>query len=411
MHAILATTGTDGDVYPYTALGTRLRSRGHRVTLAANEHYRAMASELGLGFSTLVTNEETGAFLRDPDVWHPLKCGLAGARWGLGLMPRQYELLVGLAADEDAVLVVNPGILAARLVQEKLSTPLVTLLLQPWGIPSLSAPPVFSGGLTLPRWAPRPIGKLYWNGVSAVFDLVVGRQLNRLRATLGLPPLRRIFEWWLSPRLVIGMFPAWYGPPQGDWPAQVRLAGFPLDDGRPEKEIPREVEDFCRAGPPPIAFTLGTGMMHGARFFRAALEACRMLGARGVLLTKYRQQLPATLPPDVLICEFAPFLKLFPRCAAVVHHGGVGTVAKALAAGTPQLLLPLAWDQPDNAVRVKRLGAGDWLRRGQRSGPRMARALHALAIPERQARCREVALQLRGEDALEVAARWIEEMV
>ena len=81
---------------------------------------------------------------------------------------------------------------------------------------------------------------------------------------------------------------------------------------------------------------------------------------RGILLTKYAAQVPDPLPPNVIRVGFAPFRKLFPRCAAVVHHGGIGTVAKALAAGVPQLVLPGAFDQTDNATRVKRLGAGDW---------------------------------------------------
>src|SRR4029077_17247403 len=115
------------------------------------------------------------------------------------------------------------------------------------------------------------------------------------------------------------------------------------------------------AAPPPIAFTFGTGMMHGARLFRASIEACERLGARGILLTGFSDQLPAPLPRLVHHCPYASFQKLFPRCAAVVHHGGVGTTAQALAAGVPQLVLPLAWDQPDNAARVKGLGVGDRL--------------------------------------------------
>src|SRR5205814_6901481 len=115
--------------------------------------------------------------------------------------------------------------------------------------------------------------------------LLVGSHLNRLRAALDLKPVRRVFRWWLSPELVIGMFPDWYGPPQTDWPPQLRLAGFSMYDGA-TGSMPAEVMEFCRTGTPPIVFTLGTGMMHAARFFRAALAACAALGARGLFLTK-----------------------------------------------------------------------------------------------------------------------------
>ncbi len=410
MHAVLVSMGTDGDVIPYLGLGATLRARGHRVTLAAPGHYENAASDLGLGFRPLISEREMHALLADPDFWHPLKSALVGARMGAGLIPRQYALLAELAGDGDALLVANPGVLAARLVQEKLSRPMATVLLQPGLIPSVDAPPVMAAGLTLPRGLPRLVGRLYWRVINAAADLLVGRHVNRARIALGMKPIRRLFDWWLSPQRVIGMFPDWYGPPPPDWPPQMRLVGFPLYDGG-RAGVPAEVLEFCRAGPPPVAFTLGTGMMHAASFFRAALGACRTLGARALLLTKYPGQLPDPLPPFARHCKFAPFLKLLPHCAALVHHGGAGTVAKALATGTPQLVLPLAWDQPDNAARVKRLGAGDWLRPGARDGAHLARALARLLTPEAQARCRTVAKCFDNPDAFAVAAGLLEEMM
>jgi UDP:flavonoid glycosyltransferase YjiC (YdhE family) len=190
----------------------------------------------------------------------------------------------------------------------------------------------------------------------------------------------------------------------------MRLAGFSLFDGGKEDRLPRDALDFCKAGLPPLAFTFGTGMMHGTQLFRAAIEACRILDARGILLTKFGQQLPAPLPSFVHHCEYAPFRRIFPLCAAVVHHGGVGTTAQALAAGLPQLILPMAWDQPDNAARVKRLGAGDWLNPKRINGTELARALLKLMTPETRAQCSAVAAQFRDNDSLETAARWVEDL-
>src|SRR5688500_103425 len=99
MHVILATVGTDGDVFPHLGLGAALRARGHRVTLAAPETYRDRAHALGLNFAPLVTADEIGRFLADPDLWHPLRSGMMAARWGGGMIGRQYEMLAGLAAQ------------------------------------------------------------------------------------------------------------------------------------------------------------------------------------------------------------------------------------------------------------------------------------------------------------------------
>jgi UDP:flavonoid glycosyltransferase YjiC (YdhE family) len=212
---------------------------------------------------------------------------------------------------------------------------------------------------------------------------------------------------------VIGLFPDWYGMPQADWPAQLRLAGFPLFDGQPEEELDPALQDFCSAGEPPIAFTLGTGNVHAAEFFRAAVEACRLLNRRGIFLTQFPQQLPQPLPPQIRHCAFAPFLKLFPRCAAVVHHGGIGTSAKALTAGTPQLILPLAFDQMDNARRLRDLGVGTSLKANRRGAADLARALSELLQPQVQTHCKAVATRhVHGVewDALDTAAQWIEDV-
>jgi UDP:flavonoid glycosyltransferase YjiC (YdhE family) len=107
---------------------------------------------------------------------------------------------------------------------------------------------------------------------------------------------------------------------------------------------------------------------------------------------------------------FAPFLELFPHCAAVVHHGGIGTVAKCFASGVPQLVLPIAFDQKDNAIRVKRLGAGDWVRAGRATGPRVAELLKGLLTTEVKRRAEEIARRFAGEDALEAAADAVEDL-
>jgi rhamnosyltransferase subunit B len=409
MHALLVTIGTDGDVFPYAGLGERLLARGHHVTLLSSEHYAGLATDFGFDFRAILSNAEADEFLANPDLWHPIKSGLFAARWGVRFIRRQHEVLADVARDPEAILVANPGVVAARLIQDQRLRSVATILLQPALIPSVFEPPVMPR-FNLPRGAPRWMWSLYWRLLDAAGYFLVTRDLNRIRVSLGLPPIRRLFQWWLSPELVIGMFPDWYASPQPDWPAQMRLAGFPLFSGRSRAMLSAEVRDFCSKGSPPIAITLGTGMRHGSEFFRAAVEACRVLDKRGILLTKYPHQLPHPLPEFMLHCNFAPFQELFPLCAAVVHHGGVGTTAQALASGTPQLVLPLAWDQADNAHRVTQLQAGSSLGPSRRSARELARALAALMTPELRERCRELSARFKSSDAFEVAAAWLEEL-
>jgi rhamnosyltransferase subunit B len=404
---ILVSIGTDGDVYPFLAIGIELRRRGYPVTLASHEHFESRAREAELEFQPLVSNEETKQLWQQRDFWHPLKSPLVAARWGSRLLRKHYEVLKSLASQDKTVLVANPGVVAARLVQEKIRTPLISVLLQPWLIPSLHAPAVMMGGLTLPRWAPRPAGKVYFRLFNLIGARLMGAEFKQLRDSLGLRPMRNMFQWWLSPQLALGLFPDWFGPPQPDWPPQIQLVGFPKNSS-PNDRLSEDLASFCKQDRRVFAFTFGTGMMHATSLFEQAVEACLVLGARAVFLTTFRSQLPAQLPSFVHACDFAPFQNLFPLCAAVVHHGGIGTVASALRAGTPQLILPFAFDQMDNAVRVKRLGVGTWLKPSRRNSQEISSALNLLLNADIVAKARNLAERLQDSDGIECAANCIE---
>jgi len=122
-----------------------------------------------------------------------------------------------------------------------------------------------------------------------------------------------------------------------------------------------EAEAFLAAGDSPYVFTAGTANVHAQAFFQAATEACVLGKRRGILLTRFPEQLPTCLPDSVRHFDYVPFSQVLPRAAAFVHHGGIGTMAQGFAAGIPQLVIPLAHDQFDNAMRARRLGCGDFL--------------------------------------------------
>ena len=142
-------------------------------------------------------------------------------------------------------------------------------------------------------------------------------------------------------------------------------------------------------------------MRLGEDFFSVAVDACNQLGCRGVLLTRYPEQLPDALPENVRHCSFAPFDLLFPQAAALVYHGGIGTMAQALAAGIPHLVMPMGHDQPDNAQRLERLGVGKTLSPKNFTVERVAEALAFLRNDSTvQARCRELAGRVNFAEAL-----------
>ncbi|MFO1459563.1 MAG: glycosyltransferase [Verrucomicrobiota bacterium] len=405
---MIATVGTDGDLFPFLGLGRVLRSRGYRVTLATHESFAGRAAAAGLEFASLVSVAETEDLLSRKSLWDPIRGPMTLAAWGRPLMRRHYAELRRLVSPTDGMLIASPGVMGARLLAEERSVPLVSVVLQPWMIPSRMAPPTMMGIGTLSPRAPRVVGETYYRLFDLVGWFLVGRELNRLRSSLGMAPVRRVFPWWLSPSLVLGLFPDWYGPPQGDWPPQLRLAGFPIGDSRDDAELPQDVRSLCTQGRPTVAFSFGTGMKHAAALFSECIEACRLGGWNGILLTRFRDQLPATLPSFVTHCAFAAFERLFPRCGAVVHHGGIGTTAKALHAGIGQVILPFAFDQLDNATRVTRLGVGTWLPRERRSAEALVTALKKAMVPEVKSRAAGLAARFESIDGLQEAANQVE---
>src|SRR5258706_632277 len=113
---ILVSVGTDGDIYPYLALGTELRARGYEAILIAIEPFAGRASEAGIEFLPLMTNSEFEEALHKPEFWHPIKGPIMLARWGARFLHQQYEQFSRLVSQKPSILVANPGLLAARLV-------------------------------------------------------------------------------------------------------------------------------------------------------------------------------------------------------------------------------------------------------------------------------------------------------
>src|SRR5204862_5511949 len=139
-------------------------------------------------------------------------------------------------------------------------------------------------------------------------------------------------------------------------PPALRLTGFVRYDESNHQDLPRDVQDFLDRGTPPVVFTAGSAFRRERDFFREAVGACRLSGRRGLLLTRFRDQVPEQLPDTVRHCAYAPLSQLLPRAAALVSYGGIGTAAQALAAGVPHVVTPHKHDQPENAARLSDLG-------------------------------------------------------
>ena len=413
MARILITSwGSYGDVYPYVGLALALKMRGHVPVIAMAEFYRALIESLGFEFHAvgpMIDPDDHAMIVR---VMDPVRGADALVK---GILMRSlrsdYTALDAAARDAD-LMVTHPITFAAPIVAQARGLPWVSTVLAPMSffsatdVPVLAPAPYLARLARLGPWYGRAMARFArtrtrgW--MKPVFDL---------RREVGLPAGEHpLFEGQFSPTLTLALFSRVLASPQPDWPPNVSVTGFVFYNG-PEPLQP-ELEAFLDAGSPPVVFTLGTSAVAVAgRFYEESIAAARRLGVRAVLLTGgFERNRPRdTLTSDVLLVDHAPHQLLFPRAAAVVHQGGAGTLAQALRAGRPMLVVPHAHDQPDNAARVTRLGVARTLRPRRYRAARVARELDRLLSDTAfAARASAVAETVRSEAGAAGAAAAID---
>ncbi len=413
MNVVVAALGSAGDVHPNVALALALKQRGHRVLLVAASVFESLARRAGLEFAGLGSDSDFLDTLRDPDLWHPYRAfSVVVKRLVIPFMRPLYEVIERQMESGETVVVASSMAFGARIANEKLGVPLATVHMQPIMLRSVYEPPSFGFPDIIGR-LPRMLRRVYLRAVDRlIIDSLLAPEVNAFRASLGLAPAHRFFDRWIhSPQLIIGLFPDWFAAPQPDWPPNVHLTGFPLYDEGDSRSPQDGLTEFLDSGEAPVVFTAGSAMTQAREFFRVSVDVCRASRRRALLLTQFPEQLPTQLPSGVRHFDYVPFSQVLPRAAAFVHHGGIGTVAQGLAAGVPQLVIPLAHDQPDNAVRVRRLGVGYLLLPKEYKTDTVLQLLQRLLeSPAIKENCRRRARDISASSTLETACLLIEQM-
>ena len=418
MRIVFATFGTFGDVNPLIGIGSELVRRGHTVVLAAPEMFRQQAASGGLGFAPVRPEQKADDAAMIAMIYDRKRGTERGLREFLfpALRHSYEDLLDAVEAEGGADLLVTGELAyAGPLVAEMTGICWASYVLAPFSFFSAWDPPVLP---PYPRFS-RLLANL--PGASHLlrpFARTVTRSwcapVYCLRRELGLPrggsPL---FDAKHAPGLVLALFSPLLGAPQPDWPANTLQTGFIFYDRDAEQSVlPPELAAFLEAGPAPLVFTLGSAaVMDPGDFWRQSAKAARLLGMRAVLLTGKH----AGRPPDTgELCHasYAPYSLLFPRAAAIVHQGGVGTTAQALRAGKPMLVMPFSHDQPDNALRMERLGVARVLPRERYTATRAGHALKPLLREAGyQEKAHAVALRIGNEPGTEAACHALEMLV
>ncbi|RYD67181.1 MAG: glycosyltransferase, partial [Verrucomicrobiaceae bacterium] len=371
----------------FVGVGKALQARGHEVIVATSAFFESVVTRARLGFRAMGTVEDFERIQGNPHLWHPTKALPSIIRHAVN---PSYEPILEVARElnvpGETIILASSLAWATMSVRELLDVPVVSIHLAPSLFVSVHRQPVMHGA-PVPQGAPLWMKKVQWAIANKVVDHHVLPELNRFRSRHGLAPTRAVLHGWHSPDRVIALFPEWYAAPQPDWPKQVIQTGFPLFDESGQREVPQELDDFLNDGEPPVVFTPGSAMDRGHEFFGEAVKALKLLGKRGILISRFDDTVPADLPKGVRHFSYVPFSQVLPRAAAMVYHGGIGTCAQTLRAGIPQLLMPMAHDQLDNLSRVHDLGTGDGLTpkrfKAKQIAATLDRLLHDSAVKQR----------------------------
>jgi UDP:flavonoid glycosyltransferase YjiC (YdhE family) len=381
---VLSSTGTWGDFLPFIALGKRLQARGHHVRLAVNPTVVRTALEAGLDAVPCgrpYGEAERRAEAAEP--WDPHGAAALHQLWDTMDVPGNYRDL--FAACRDADLLIGSWLQqAAPLVHERLGVPWVTVVLQAAPIEATQPGPE-------------------WQGF-----------VDDFRKRLGLPAIPQGQDWSRE-LILVASSPHFSESHYTSFP-QARVTGFWFPDELAVDWQPDPtLATFLRSGSAPLLLTFGSMVVPRASEVVAMhLEAARITGRR-LLIQRGWSNLesgpaaPSVDPGTCLFIDYAPHSWLFPRVAAVIHHGGIGTLALALRCGCPVLVEPLAYDQVFNARRVLALRVGMSVYPHLLTADRLARSLEERVLtPKTREHARRLAALLQQEDGLATACDLIE---
>lgn len=414
MKILITTFGTRGDIQPFIALGIGLKNAGHEVVIGTTQGYQSFVESYGLDCGAM-SNE----LLQLTQDGLDGTGGMAGILATIKKIPPAVrnmmddEWNVAQSFQPDLILY-HSKCLGSLHVAEKLRIPAILSLPLPFFTPTRAFPVPFMSGIRLGAWF-----NLLSYKIMGLSNGMYVKATNDFRAkALGLPPLGRFPNLLVrsdgSPVPVIYPYSPHLLPVPDDFPSHVHVTGsWFLDrpaDWHPDPELVR----FLDAGPAPVYVGFGSmGGSGGLKRTKVILEALEKSGQRGLIASGWGGLKASDLPQNVYMLESVPHDWLFPRVAAVVHHGGAGTTAAGLRAGKPTVICPFLGDQPFWGQLVYERGVGTKpIPQGKLTAARLAEAIRiATQDAGMQRQAEALGQKIRAEDGVARAVEVVNEIL
>jgi len=352
MKVLMSSIGSRGDVQPILALAIQVQSLGHEARLCVAPNFKEWVESFGVECFPIGPDlkQLTGGTLPKQQINPSME---QRRQLAVHSVRSQFPVLIEAARGCDSVVAAGALQIAARSVSEALGIPYVFAAYCPAVLPSPVHPPP-KMGIHCPGSLPEQTNASLWAEEEQSWNGLFRDALNEERAKLTLPPIesvqRHIFtdDPWLAADSTLG--------PAGST-TEIRVfqtGAWFLDDPSP---LPDEVEEFLAKGEPPVYFGFGS-MRAPEDASRVLIGAARALGLRSIISGGWANLQPVDSGTDCLPVGDIAHEKLFPRVAAVVHHGGAGTTTAAARAGRVQVIVPQLYDQFYWSHQVEQLGIG-----------------------------------------------------
>jgi UDP:flavonoid glycosyltransferase YjiC (YdhE family) len=413
---LLTTHGSGGDLYPFLALATELTRRGHAVSFAVSSPLVDLVRATGFAVHPLTDD----APLTSSEAIYQSDSSIGSLKRALqdGMLPTLRAKVHDLhRAALDADLLVSAALqLPASFVADSLGLPWVSVALAPLAFPTAAFPPAPMPFAPPPLLRPL-VHRMMWRVGSWMLDPIADPAVNLLRRELGLLPRRHmLLTGNLSSTLVAVAVSSAFLTPPADWPETARLTGFCFWDHDEHWAPSADLAAFLADPRPIIALSSGSQAPAVAdafaAFYRTSVAAVLQAGARALVIGAADPTVLGAPHPSVFHLSYAPFSYLYPSCAAVIHHGGIGTAAQALRAGVPMLVSPWGFDQFFIADQLERLGVGIRVDRQRYQHERVARCLLRLLHHEDyRTRSRQIAAHLAREDGVATLSDALEQLL
>jgi vancomycin aglycone glucosyltransferase len=399
MRALLAAVGTRGDVQPALALALELRTLGHAVRLCISPNFVDWARSLGLeavpmGVEMRLPANKSGTLPKlTAEELRRLRESMPD------LITDQFQT-IGAAVDGcDVIVGANAHQYAAPSIAEHAGIGCVTAVYAPVALPSpdLAPPPI--PGQAIGTASPTTIDEQWRNTATAWNERALER-INHNRGRLGMDRIDDVLDYVLTDHTWLAADAALAPAPATPGRRIFQTGTWVLRDRTP---LPVDLDAFLTSGEPPIFVGFGS-MPASDDAIRRLTAAARAAGRRIIISRGWADLDVIDGMPDCIAVGDVSHDVLFPRVAAVIHHGGAGTTAAAARAGVPQVITPMFSDQFYWAGRIAALGIGTMTPYATMTDESLAGALrtvldHALAI-----RARRLAAEVRWDGA-EIAAR------